>query len=480
MQENVSTPPAPVSSAPIRKVVCAAVVFSLATAPAFESKRPPEGERLFRSEAVDAAIRSVQAELGDTKMAWLFGNCFPNTLDTTVYYSKTADGDDDTFVYTGDIHAMWLRDSAAQVWPYLRFAHKDEPLRRLLRGVVLRQFACIRFDPYANAFNRNREGGSWQSDATAMKPELHERKYELDSLCYPIRLAYGYWKATGDESIFDERWIATLDKILTVMREQQRKAGLRTSYSFQRSSPRPTDSLPNGGWGWPAKPCGLIASAFRPSDDATMFPFLVPSNFFAVDVLGKAAEILRTVNKDNTRAKACADLAAEVHEALYKHAVFDHPKYGKVFAFEVDGYGNALFIDDSNVPSLLSLPYISGVKKDDPIYLNTRRLVWSGDNPYFFSGKAGAAIGGPHCGLDTVWPMSYVVRALTATSDEDVRDCLEHIVKSDANTGFMHEAYHKDNPARYSRAWFAWANTLFGELVLELVQSGKAGLLKDL
>ena len=260
---------------------------------AFESKRPPEADRLFRSESVEAKIVEVQKALGDTKLAWLFGNCFPNTLDTTVHYSRTADGDDDTFVYTGDIHAMWLRDSAAQVWPYLRFVSRDEPLRRLVRGVVLRQFACIRFDPYANAFNRNREGGDWQSDATDMKPELHERKYELDSLCYPLRLAYGYWKASGDATIFDDRWLKTLDTILGVMREQQRKNGVKTSYRFQRKAFQPTDSLPNYGYGWPTKACGLIASAFRPSDDATTYPFLIPSNFFAVDVLRKAAEILR-------------------------------------------------------------------------------------------------------------------------------------------------------------------------------------------
>lgn len=437
-----------------------------------ESKRPPVEKRCFRSASVDAKIEEVQRALGDTKLAWLFGNCFPNTLDTTVHYSR-ENGDDDTFVYTGDIHAMWLRDSAAQVWPYLRFAKDDEPLRRLIRGVVLRQFASIRFDPYANAFNKNREGGSWMSDFTEMKPELHERKYELDSLCYPLRLAYGYWKATGDDSIFDEKWLATLDKILGVMREQQRKNGTRTSYRFQRRACSPTDTLPNGGYGWPAKPCGLIASAFRPSDDATTYPFLVPSNFFAVDVLRKAAEILRAVNRDEARAGQCAALADEVEAALKKHAVFNHPKYGLVYAFEVDGFGNALFIDDANVPSLLALPYISAVKKDDPIYLNTRRLVWGPDNPYFFSGKAGAGIGGPHCGLDRIWPMSYVLKALTATDDAEVRECLALLEKSDAGTGFMHESYDKDNPAHYSRSWFAWANTLFGELVLDLYESGK-------
>ena len=440
-------------------------------AAAYESKRPEPAKRCFTSAAVEKTISRVQAKLGDTKMAWLFANCFPNTLDTTVQYSVLENGDDDTFVYTGDIHAMWLRDSAAQVWPYLRLAKDDEPLRRLIRGVVLRQFMCIRFDPYANAFNRNREGGRWQEDLTDMKPELHERKYELDSLCYPIRLAHGYWKATGDATIFDARWQATLDAILRVMREQQRKEGPCTSYQFRRKTTTPNDTLSNGGYGWPVKPCGLIASAFRPSDDATIFPFLVPSNFFAVDVLRKAAEILRTVNGDEARAAACTALADEVETALYTYAVFNHPKYGKVFAFEVDGYGNALFIDDANVPSLLALPYFSAVRKDDPIYLNTRKLVWGRDNPYYFEGKAGAGIGGPHCGLDRIWPMSYVLRALTTDDEAEIQECLAQLEKSDAGTGFMHESYNKDDPAKFSRSWFAWANTLFGELILNLVEA---------
>ena len=457
-------------------VSAALVAFQLA---AFESKRPPEADRLFRSESVESKIVEVQKALGDTKLAWLFGNCFPNTLDTTVHYSRTADGDDDTFVYTGDIHAMWLRDSAAQVWPYLRFVSRDEPLRRLVRGVVLRQFACIRFDPYANAFNRNREGGDWQSDATDMKPELHERKYELDSLCYPLRLAYYYWQVTGDASIFGDLWREAVDKILKTFREQQRKEN-KGPYRFMRKTERQYDTVCNDGYGNPVKPVGLIASVFRPSDDATVFLYLVPSNFFAVTSLRKIAEILTTVNHDAASAVQFSKLADEVETALRKYAIHNHPKYGRIYAFEVDGFGNQLLMDDANVPSLLAMAYLGDVDINDPIYQNTRRFVWSEDNPYFFRGKQGEGIGGPHIGHDMVWPMSIMMRAFTSQDDNEIIQCLQMLVDTDNGTGFMHESFHKDNAAKYTRSWFAWQNTLFGELILKLIDEGKVDLLRKI
>ncbi|MCF0199476.1 MAG: glycoside hydrolase family 125 protein, partial [Bacteroidaceae bacterium] len=305
----------------------------------FTSRRPAPEKRLFRSKAVEKKIAEMKKRLRAVtpKLWWMFQNCFPNTLDTTTQYTW-VDGDDDTFVITGDIEAMWLRDSAAQVWPYLPFMKDDEALRHLIRGVVRRQMACICIDPYANAFNRTATGGQWQSDNTDMKLELHERKYEIDSLCYPIRLAYAYWKLTGDASVFDERWLEAVEKILGVFHEQQRKAGKVTSYHFTRETAAMHDTMSNYGKGHPVKPVGMIASAFRPSDDCCLFPFLVPSNFFAVSVLHKAAEILTDVNKNAALAQQCADLANEVDAALQKYAVVLHPEFGPVYAFEVDGF----------------------------------------------------------------------------------------------------------------------------------------------
>ena len=442
------------------------------------SRRPVVEERLFVADAIEKKIQEVQRLLADAPyLAWMFGNCFPNTLDTTVHYSVGEDGEDDTFVYTGDIHAMWLRDSGAQVWPYVQFAKSDEKIRKMVRGTILRQLKGNVLDPYANAFNMGPTGSEWASDFTDMKPFLHERKYEIDSLCYPIRLAYYYWLVTGDDSIFGDVWKEAITKVLATFRDQQRKDN-NGKYRFQRRTERQLDTMSNDGWGAPVNPVGLIASAFRPSDDATTFLFLVPSNFMAVHQLRNAADILTKVNRDADLAKSCTDLADEVEAALKQYATYDHPKYGKIYAFEVDGFGNHMLMDDANVPSLLAMAYLGDVDLNDPIYQNTRRFVWSEDNPYFFRGSMGEGIGGPHIGYDMVWPMSIMMRAFTSTSDQEIQECMQMLIDTDAGTGFIHESFNKDDASKYTRSWFAWQNTLFGELVLKLIDDGKFDLLK--
>ena len=451
-----------------------------ATIPVGQSKRPPIEQRLFSSQAIDQKIEKVKQQLSDNPyLAWMFENCFPNTLETTAHYQQLPGGDDDTFVYTGDIAAMWLRDSGAQVWPYVQFCTVDPALAKLIRGVILRQLKSINLDPYANAFYQDStQVGEWQSDQTEMKPGIHERKYEIDSQCYPIRLAYEYWKVTGDGAIFGEEWLKAVDNILAVFREQQHKEGTG-SYRFKRTTDRQFDTVGWDGKGHPVKPVGLIASFFRPSDDATVFPFLVPSNFMAVTSLRKAAEILTAVNHDAARAQQCSALANEVEQALKKYAVVDHPKYGKIYAYEVDGYGSHLLMDDANVPSLLAMAYLGDVPVSDPIYQNTRRFLWSEDNPSFFRGKAGEGIGGPHVGYDMPWPMSIMMYAFTSTSDAEIKHCIEMLMSTDAGTGFIHESFNKDDARHYTRAWFAWQNTLFGELILKLLADGKADLLNS-
>jgi meiotically up-regulated gene 157 (Mug157) protein len=444
-----------------------------------QTKRPHVSNRLFVSIAIENEISRIKSQLTNPKLKWMFENCFPNTLDTTVKYS-TIDGEDDTFVYTGDIHAMWLRDSGAQVWPYVQFANSDEHLKRMIKGVIHRQIMCILIDPYANAFNEVPDpNGPWMSDMTAMKPELHERKWEIDSLCYPLRLAYQYWLITGDTSIFNDQFVKAVELIVKTFKEQQRKDG-NGPYTFQRKTERQFDTLCNNGLGSPVNPVGLIASAFRPSDDATVFQFLVPSNFFAVSSLRKAAEILTKVNKNIELATECNDLAQEVETALKKYATFNHPQFGTIYAYEIDGFGNKHLTDDANVPSLLSMAYLGIVDINDPVYKNTRNFVWSQSNPYFFKGKAGEGIGGPHIGYDMVWPMSIMMKAFTSQNDEEIKACVKMLMDTDANTGFIHESFHKDNPENFTRSWFAWQNSLFGELIIKLVNENKTYLLNSL
>jgi len=297
-----------------------------------------------------------------------------------------------------------------------------------------------------------------------MKPGVHERKWEIDSLCYPVRLAYHYWKITGDTAPFDERWQNAIKTTLAVFRQQQRKESLGP-YKFQRNTAFATDTLPMNGYGYPVNPVGLICSAFRPSDDATVYSFLIPSNFFAVTSLRQAAEMMKVIVKDEATANELTSLALEVEIALKDHAVVDHKTFGKVYAFEVNGFGSINLMDDANVPSLLALPYLGCVDLADPIYKNTRHLVLSGQNPFFFRGAAGEGIGGPHVGRDMIWPMSIIMRALTSNDDAEIKVCIEQLRKTHGDTGFMHEAFHKDDPKKFSRKWFAWANTLFGELL---------------
>lgn len=442
--------------------------------------RPAEPDRLFKSKAVEAEIKRVSKLLKNPKLVWMFTNCFPNTLDTTVHYRTGENGEPNTFVYTGDIHAMWLRDSGAQVWPYVQLAKSDKELQRMLAGVILRQFKCINIDPYANAFNDGAiPDGHWMTDMTDMRPELHERKWEIDSLCYPIRLAYQYWLETGDASIFGDEWLRAIANVLSTFRAQQRKDGVG-AYKFQRVTERALDTMTNDGLGNPVKPVGLIASAFRPSDDATTFQFLIPSNFFAVSSLRKSAKILMKVNGRDDLASECDALADEVETALRTYAVYNHPQYGEIYAFEVDGFGNHLLMDDANVPSLIAMPYLGDVDVNDPVYQNTRRFVWSDANPYFFKGSAGEGIGGPHIGYDMIWPMSIMMKAFTSTDDGEIKECVKMLMETDADTGFMHESFHKDNPANFTRPWFAWQNTLFGELILKLVNEGKIDLLNSI
>jgi hypothetical protein len=431
--------------------------------------RPAKGERHFTSAAVDALIERVQPSIADPALRVLFENCFPNTLDTTVW-PGSHEGKPDTYVVTGDIDAMWLRDSSAQLWPYLPLAKEDAQLRELLEGAIRRQARMILLDPYANAFMRDATAAplSWAvNDKTEHRAGVGERKWEVDSLCYTIRLAHGYWRATGDTRPFDAQWKEAAWTIVRTFRAQQRKQG-QGPYSFQRETAAPSDTLPLGGFGNPALPVGMIFSMFRPSDDACIYPLFVPANLFAVASLRQLSALAAQAADDAKLAAEAAALAAEVESALLRYGKTNHAMFGEIWAYEVDGYGNVLRMDDANAPGLLSLPYLGCCPMEDALYRRTRQFSLSESNPYFFRGKAAEGVGGPHVGLNMIWPMSITMRALTSNDEREIRQCLRWLRDTTAETGFMHESFEKDNPANFTRAWFAWANTLFGELVVKL------------
>jgi len=434
----------------------------------FPVVRPPLGKRKFTSKAVERVIAEVQKNIGNKEIAWMFGNCFPNTLDTTIDHTL-KDGRPDTYVITGDIDAMWLRDSSAQVWPYLPLCKEDPELKALIQGVINRQTRCISKDPYANAFYKDESKISeWSKDETKMQPGIHERKWEIDSLCYPIRLAYGYWKETGDTTPFDEQWLSAMQLVVKTFTEQQRLHN-KGPYSFMRSSPYATDSVPMSGYGYPARPNGLICSMFRPSDDATVYPYLVPSNIFAAGVLLQLAEMLdgsaHALLKDQA-----TQMSKQIVDALDANAMVYNQSFGRIYAYEINGFGSHNLMDDANVPSLLSLMYLlpDAMKKNEVVYSNTRAYVLSEDNPFFFKGKAGEGVGGPHVGMDMIWPISIIMRGLTSIDDTEIRNCIDTLQRTHAGTGFLHESFHKDDPKKFTRSWFAWANTLFGEFIWKI------------
>ncbi|MCH1625214.1 glycoside hydrolase family 125 protein [Ferdinandcohnia quinoae] len=399
----------------------------------------------------------------DQKLQEMFEQCFVNTYETTLMPQE----DGTTFVITGDIPAMWLRDSAAQVRPYLLAAEEDEEMAKLIEGVVRRQMNYILQDPYANAFNETSNGKGHQADITDMSPIIWERKYEIDSLCYPIQLSYLLWKSTGKTTHFDETFSQALTKILHVWRVEQNHEE-ESPYSFERLDVRQSDTLNRNGKGSKTVKTGMTWSGFRPSDDACLYGYLVPANMFAVVVLGYATEISRDILKDENLATQCDQLAFEIKAGIEEFAVLEHPIYGDMYVYETDGMGRYNLMDDANVPSLLASPYLGWCQFDDKTYLNTRSFLLSRDNPYYYEGKAANGIGSPHTPDHYIWHIALAIEGMTTTDTAEKMRILEVMKQTDGGTGFMHEGFNTDQPEEFTREWFSWANSMFSEFVLSL------------
>lgn len=401
------------------------------------------------------------------KLAELFRNCYPNTMDTTV--REMEDGT--TFVLTGDIPAMWLRDSTAQVRHYLPLAARQQDVSDLIAGLIRRQLAFINIDPYANAFNSAPNNQCWEEDDPRQGPWVWERKYEIDSLCYPIQLAWLFWKTTGRTDIFDQNFFDTMELIVGLWQKEQNHAE-DSDYYFIRNTNWERDTLSHNGKGAPCAVTGMTWCGFRPSDDSCVYPYLVPSNMFACVVLGYLAEICRTVANDEALANEAEMLANEIREGIENYGVVDHPKFGKIYAYETDGLGNFVHMDDANVPSLLSIPYLGYCDPEDEVYQNTRRYVLSEENPFYFEGSFAKGVGSPHTPPEYIWHIALSMQGLTSTSREERLQLLDMLENSDAGTGFMHEGFHKDDPSKFTRPWFAWSNSLFSEFVMFCLEQG--------
>lgn len=408
------------------------------------------------------------------KLEKLYRNCYPNTLETTA--ELLPDGS--TFLYTGDIPAMWLRDSTAQVTQYLPLTKEDPEIRALLRGLIVRQLFYIRCDPYANSFNLEPVGHHYTNDRPVANDWVWERKYEIDSLCYPIRLAYLYWKSCGDDSIFDEKFVASIETVVDLWILEQHHME-NSSYRFTRTGCPWIDTLHNEGRGNPVNYTGMTWSGFRPSDDSCTFGYPIASNMFAVVSLRQLEEIFHAypnAGGDEVRIAKLLEkiktLCEEIYHGIEIYGIVIHPKYGKMYACETDGFGNCVLADDANVPSLLSAPYLGFCAPDDPVYLNTRRFILSEDNPFYYSGKAACGVGSPHTPKGYIWHIALSMQGLTALDEEEIRTLVDTLVSTDADTGYMHEGFDANDPSVFTRAWFAWSNSLFAEFIESVLAKG--------
>lgn len=418
-----------------------------------------------------AFIRSVVErvrERTDEATTAMFERCFENTLGTTL--REMPDGT--LFMLTGDIPAMWLRDSTAQLGPYLHFAAEDQTISDMIAAVSRRQIEYVLLDPYANAFNSEANSAGHQSDLTDQSPWVWERKYEVDSLCYPVQLAHDLWTLTGRTDHLGDSFAQAARAIIALWRTEQHHEE-RSTYRFQRLDGPSTDTLVRDGLGGETAPTGLTWSAFRPSDDACEFGYNVPGNMFAAVELQHIETIAREVLEDDDLAASARELRADIQRGIDEHAVVTSPAGDDVFAYEIDGRGGILLLDDANVPSLLSLPLIGWCGTDDPLYLATRGFILSTANPTYVagalpSGTDSSGLGSPHTPAGHVWPIGLCIEGLT-TDDPAEKDRIRRLLlETDAGTGLMHESFLVTDPSVFTREWFSWANAMFCELVLDI------------
>jgi meiotically up-regulated gene 157 (Mug157) protein len=408
-------------------------------------------------------IELITEKCGTKHQDWAenFQAAFANTLLTTV--KKQADGT--TFLLTGDIPAMWLRDSTAQVRPYLVVAKKDDDLKQMIAGLVRKQFFYINIDPYANAFNETANGAGHQDDQTVMNDWIWERKYEIDSLCYPVQLAYLLYKNTGETSQFNEDFVSGVKKILHVFKTEQDHN--HSPYEFVRDTWRIEDTLVNEGKGSPVAPTGLLWSGFRPSDDRCVYGYLIPSNAFAVVILEYLVELFETVLKDKDIVETSLALIKDIEAGMEKFGYTKNRAGEKVFAYEVDGLGNATLMDDSNVPNLIALPYLGYNTSDSTVYEQTRKTLLSKENPFYYEGQFARGIGSSHTPENYIWPIAMAMEGMTTEDKADKERILDQLVATDGGTHLMHEGFDVNDPTQYTREWFSWANMMFCELVMD-------------
>lgn len=414
------------------------------------------------AERLKPAVRAMEQipDLGP-----MFQDCFLNTLETTLRHNAQGE----PFIITGDIPAMWLRDSSAQVMHYVRFA-EDEDIAGLLRGIIAAQMRQIGIDPYANAFNMNAQDVSVHHDLPPYGAWIWERKFEVDSLCAPLYLAHAFYQKTGDQRMLTPEFHRALCAVVHTFQVEQRHDG--SPYWFVRQHCPASDTLENGGRGTAVGYTGMVWSGFRPSDDACRYGYLIPANLMAAKAMEYLASFARLMN-DLTLAEQAEKLRSEILQGVERYGVMEHPGFGRIYAYETDGLGHHHLMDDANVPSLLSLPYLHAAETGDTLYQQTRAFVLSRENPYYYMGTAAKGIGSPHTPENHIWPIVLCMQGMTSVDIAEKRSALRMLLHTHADTFRMHESFHCDRPESYTRGWFAWANSLFAEMMMQLYETGE-------
>ncbi|KAG6017616.1 hypothetical protein E4U54_005721 [Claviceps lovelessii] len=467
-------------------------------------QRPDKRCRTFQSAEIERVIQDITSRMKDPDLARLFENAFPSTTDTTIKFhtsgkdtafmrfggSRTAldsgawEGPQ-TFVITGDIIAEWLRDSTNQLRPYQALATKDPAIHQLILGAINTQSEYVIESPYCNAFQPPpisdlpiTSNGQDDSVHPIYEPTaIFECKYELDSLAHFLALGNDFYEHTESTEFVNDRWLLAVETLLHVLEQQSKSTfdpktheATRNEYTFQRWTNIGTETLNLQGMGNPLNSgTGLVRSAFRPSDDATILGFFIPANAMMSVELQRASNVLKAAGKTSL-AKKLQRWSEQLRSAVLEHGVVKHKKYGDVFAYEVDGYGSSILMDDANYPSLLALPVMGFCKTDDPIYQNTRKMLLDKlGNPYYLVGKDFSGIGGPHIGVRNAWPMSLLIQAQTSQDDQEIKRCIDMVLQS-AKLGLVHESVNVNRSKMYTRSWFAWANGVFASTILDLAK----------
>ena len=349
----------------------------------------------------------AQVKLADKYAQQTFKQCLPYTLNTTV--KNEPDGT--TYIVTGDIPAMWVRDSCAQIYPYVYMSKDATDLQRIIKGTILRHIKHFN-SGYQDAPFIN----SWQEDYSP-----HEYKWEPDGVAYFIRLIWLYWQITGDE-----QWAHMEGDFAAYLAFNNAVELIKKSIGFT----------------------GMVQCKNRPSDDWTTYPYLIPTNMFLAAMLPKLATMYLAIWHDPEKAKECNVLSRNIKAGVNSYGIYDHPIFGKIWAYETDGVGNYLLMDDANIPSLLAAPYIEFCDYSNVIYRNTRNYVLSTFNPYYFVGTYGKGVGSPHTQNSWIWPLAIIMQALTSRNEQETQELMAYLNNLDNDMHYVHESVNPNESSR--------------------------------